>query len=194
MQAPDHLSGPRRSVRKRTTSYGIVRERTASYGIVRVRTRTYGNVQNAFRRKLVPIIHLRLSRGVLGSSAANFGVVFGILASWGSSYQHSAFSVQPAASRGCHGLACVAMYAVATTPRPGFPNPNLEIRRKSQAPSSKLKSSEIGKTAVSTQHSAFSLPPKKQRQSARSLLLSLADRFCIVNQRVGCCSFAAHGS
>ncbi len=130
------------NVRDRTGSYENVRHRTTSYGIVRVRTRSYGNVQNAFRGKLVPVMHLELSRGILGPSGANFGIVFPILVRW------ALFSPKQ----------------------------------------------RIGKTAVSTQHSAFSLPPKKQRQSARRQLLSLADRFCIVNQRVGCCSFAAHGS
>ena len=121
-------------VRKRTASYGIVRHRTRSYGIVRVRTRTYGNVQNAFRGNPLLVMHLGLSRGVLGASGANFGVVFVILASWAPCAQG-------------------------------------EIRN------SKL---EIRKAAVSTQHSAFSLPLKNRKNShqhsARCLLLSLADR------------------
>ncbi len=82
-----------RNVRDRTASYEIVRHRTSSYELVRVRTRTYGNVQNAFRGKLVPVMHLELSRGVLGSSAANFGVVFVILVTWATSYQRSACRV-----------------------------------------------------------------------------------------------------
>ncbi len=48
--------------------------------------------------------------------------------------QPSALSIQRAAtaSRGCHGLACVAMHAVATSRRPGFPNPKRSARRVSQ--------------------------------------------------------------
>ncbi len=89
--------------------------------------------------------HLGLLRSVLGPSGANFGIVFPILVRWAffSPNQRigkTAVSTQRSAtaSRGCHGLACVAMYAVVTSPRPGFPNPKLEIRRKSQAQSPRL--------------------------------------------------------
>ncbi len=73
-------------VRKRTGSYENVRHRTRTYEFVRDRTGTYGNVQNAFRDKLMPVMHLELSRGILRSSAANFGVVFVILINWATSY------------------------------------------------------------------------------------------------------------
>jgi hypothetical protein len=137
VRARRRRGGVYENVRDRTETYGIVRDRTGSYGIVPNRTRTYGNVQNAFRGKPVQPKQLGLSRGVLGPSGANFGVVFPILASWETSHQRV----------GCRSFAAHAL--------------NLEIRSSKLEGNLKLKarSSEPGEAVVSYQPLRQSVAP-----------------------------------
>ncbi len=141
-------------VRDRTETYEIVRERTASYDIVRDRTSTYENVRKRtkrFSRQARACHVLRAFAGRFGAFRREFRRGFCHFGKLGN--QLSAFSLR-------HLVGAMASLAWPCTPSQDH-----------HAPDSQIRSSKSER-----QHSAFSLQPKKQRQSACCLLLSLADR------------------
>ncbi len=155
------------NVRERTASYENVRDRTRTYELVRDRTGTYGNVQNPFRVKLVSVMHLAFLRGIFRPSGANFGVVFVILASWETSYQHPA--------------GAMASLAWPCTPLQRYHALNLEIRISTHPPHRPVGATEGGSSKSEGN-------PKLQAQNSETGEAAISD------QRVGCRSSAAHGS